>query len=750
MGNVLKYFRRLNSTRGFAPIFIVIAVALLAIPITTLLVQKQQDLRQRADEGDVVTLYPSAGGESVPESNAYYKCASDESKYQLYRKYHNSSGFTKADINDKYSGNGKPYDDISGSCPDGTVCRGLGGGGIACGKPINPCGKFGTEYSCTPVAECRPPNISKVEIGLCGIGETCCDKSNNTSDAPTTAPVEKKPTTIFGFVTINGLSGTTANLSIAIDVTSSDGKKYYFAAYKPSITGNSINYEDTDDETPLSINGTTGTYDYIATLTTSSGTQIGQGRGGGNIIFGRTNTVNFSVDVAPDSTTPIPDPSKPVTSISPPTSGAATAPPGGDIVPDRAHCGGNKYVKDGSTARCGGENEKYDMAKAKTKKIDGTYYYCGKEYTDVYECTDGTKESVAYESFKGAANNNNPCNKDPWCPKEAATPGSGTPAAGGGTPTPGSTGTGKENDHCPHGNSDCASQYKCNKNPGDATSYCIYKNPSEPGAYCAAANTLHCETVDLVKGETCKTGSEAGLSQGDRNSCVKAGKGNICCSDGKNPPPSACTYPCPGGNDGECGGDLVCYNYCCSTGYPPGYVKKVGYGLTCGGILVCEDWLSCQPTSSNPSISTCVPNGSPFPTPTINMTGGKVDKCGNPDKLDLGCACSAGSCGGLSPYACVISAESSKPGSGCCQAANMRWCPDTGECKGYDFKCGSNPASTIPPTATPVPALGNCSATIFGNKDNCTTWCRKPGPLPNGGGREATSYCDDTCSKCLP
>lgn len=39
-----------KSSRGFAPVFLVIAIALLAIPVTAVLVRQQQDVRQRASE----------------------------------------------------------------------------------------------------------------------------------------------------------------------------------------------------------------------------------------------------------------------------------------------------------------------------------------------------------------------------------------------------------------------------------------------------------------------------------------------------------------------------------------------------------------------------------------------------------------------------------------------------------------------------------------------------------------------------
>ena len=52
MKKIIELINKLNSNKGFSPILIVVAVALLAIPITTLLVQKQQDLRQRAESPD--------------------------------------------------------------------------------------------------------------------------------------------------------------------------------------------------------------------------------------------------------------------------------------------------------------------------------------------------------------------------------------------------------------------------------------------------------------------------------------------------------------------------------------------------------------------------------------------------------------------------------------------------------------------------------------------------------------------------
>lgn len=158
--------------------------------------------------------------------------------------------------------------------------------------------------------------------------------------------------------------------------------------------------------------------------------------------------------------------------------------------------------------------------------------------------------ALAPDTHAGPAEANTACreyyNNDPQkqfcCMQSSApsAPGAPNPGSGsGGTTPPTGSGTETEYGHCYHGDSDCAPQYKCNRNPGDATSYCIYKNPSEPNAYCQSSSHYCSNSL---------TGcSQTGLLQGDNYSCQRAGLGTYCCngspgSGGVTPATSGCPH----------------------------------------------------------------------------------------------------------------------------------------------------------------------------------------------------------------
>lgn len=96
MNSVLKYIRKLNSTRGFAPVFIVIAVTLLAIPITALLVQQRQDLQQRAENPENIDILINASyiiNNYVSENKARFSLAiqlssnNNPNRFEFYNAY---------------------------------------------------------------------------------------------------------------------------------------------------------------------------------------------------------------------------------------------------------------------------------------------------------------------------------------------------------------------------------------------------------------------------------------------------------------------------------------------------------------------------------------------------------------------------------------------------------------------------------------------------------------------------------------
>ncbi len=140
----------------------------------------------------------------------------------------------------------------------------------------------------------------------------------------------------------------------------------------------------------------------------------------------------------------------------------------------------------------------------------------------------GSSDNACYPGWKDANNSSNQtyCCRftERYCEAQGKCMASKSncvaPSSGGGGNT---GGTGRENDHCYNGNSDCAPEFKCTSSTGTATSYCVYKDPSESGAYCNTGS-YHCEA-----GNTCKSGSLAS-PLGHNYSCQKSGKGNICCT----------------------------------------------------------------------------------------------------------------------------------------------------------------------------------------------------------------------------
>ncbi|MBP6913314.1 MAG: hypothetical protein KBC00_01765 [Candidatus Levybacteria bacterium] len=140
----------------------------------------------------------------------------------------------------------------------------------------------------------------------------------------------------------------------------------------------------------------------------------------------------------------------------------------------------------------------------------------------------GSSDNACYPGWKDANNSSNQtyccrfteryCEAQGKCMANKSS--CVAPSSGGGGNTGGS---GRENDHCYNGNSDCAPEFKCTSSTGTATSYCVYKDPSESGAYCNTSS-YHCES-----GNTCKSGTLAS-PLGHNYSCQKSGKGNICCT----------------------------------------------------------------------------------------------------------------------------------------------------------------------------------------------------------------------------
>lgn len=183
--------------------------------------------------------------------------------------------------------------------------------------------------------------------------------------------------------------------------------------------------------------------------------------------------------------------------------------------------GNNSPPKNGDTKR---ENPSTDTGDKKNN-IDQT----GQSCTNQGSSCGGSSDNACYPGWKDANNSSNQtyCCRftERYCEAQGKCMASKSncvaPSSGGGGNNTG--GSGRENDHCYNGHSDCAPEFKCTSSTGTATSYCVYKDPSESGAYCNSG-TYHCES-----GNTCKSGNPAS-PLGHNYSCQKSGKGNICCT----------------------------------------------------------------------------------------------------------------------------------------------------------------------------------------------------------------------------
>lgn len=615
MRKIVEFIKKLNSKEGFAPILIVVAVALLAIPVTTLLVQKQQDIRQRA-EGDL---------QICATTSLYYECDSEGSK-----------GFkTKSQKTGEIL--------ASPSCPGETKCY-----------------TTNKTSSCISCLESAPPTPTPTK------GSTTCWSSDGKIEikcTPTPGDTSSKtPTQIHGVVTIGGRSEPIPqSMMIYITVNSpDDGNKYTFYKYDDSIQ-NKPNpyYSISDSETPTSIAGKQGNFTYTIDIY-NSGNGIGHGSGGGSITFGQDNTLNMSVNVVDDAptptNTPTPNPTKTPRSsdstLTPTPTGSSTKNdgtlPGSPVCKNNGGVNKAKYVE----PRCAVSREdalagggKYDQAKARNGEFENKIYF------DLYICADNN----SLEAWPAGAGDTT-CKTPPWTVK--ITPGAPTPTPELGVACLSSDST------C-EANACSTSGKQRNPNGAQADEACRRANSSTP--YC----------------------------------CLKAGTSTPR-STTPTPTSGTCYQRCD--YDGTCGGTMICINHCCSNEGRP--ASKVGLGQTCEpGAIECEDWLKCIPTTANPAVHVCVPNGNPTPIPTTNPGGA----CSSTTRPDLGCPCNAGSCG-FSGLACIM-ASGGGSGAGCCANVGQRWCPPTsgvqGSCVDYPYICPGGSSSSGNPNPAPTSTSGS-------------------------------------------
>lgn len=185
-----------------------------------------------------------------------------------------------------------------------------------------------------------------------------------------------------------------------------------------------------------------------------------------------------------------------------------------------------------------GEDPSEANLACKTYYGDGRNFCCGVPSsggTPGGTCSNGQKDGTETDVDCGGSCSTctvgKACSIGSDCQSSTCTGGVCTAGAGGITSTPPTPtnpvggGAGREHSHCYNGDIDCAPQFKCNRNPGTATSYCIYRNPTDPEGdpYCKSS-IYHCEA-----GPTCATGNPAPIL-GHNYSCQRAGMGNICCT----------------------------------------------------------------------------------------------------------------------------------------------------------------------------------------------------------------------------
>ena len=489
MFGILKYFQKLNSKRGFSPILIVVAVALLAIPITTLLVQKQQDLRQRA-----ATPYGAYAVISDGNQGRVFKCAGDleDKDYAPIFTQRNNPRLIYYYYSDSTSKK------IIGAYNQNNTCK----TGELCFKEGN-------------TAYCFDPNTST--------------PTPTTEEQPTSTSTQ-----IHGVVTIGGSSEPVPqSMNIDISVSSpDDGKKFNFFVYDSSIAGKPAPYYSSSNaDTPTSIAGKKGNYSYTVQIY-NSGNLIGQGSGGGEITFGIDNTLNMLVNVTnggSETPTPTLTPA-PTKRTQPPASDSTPTPTGSskptdDTLPGSAICRGHggldksKYVE----PRCASSREdalagggKYDQAKARNGEFEN------KTYFDLYICA----ENSSLEA-RPAGEGNTICKTPPWTVK--ITPGQPTP-----TPELGvaclETNSTCEQNACstlgkprnPNGDQADKACERTNPNTGKAYGkYCCLKSGGNPGG--------ETSTPTPTSG-TCYQRCDYDGTCGGTLICI-----NHCCSNGSRP-----------------------------------------------------------------------------------------------------------------------------------------------------------------------------------------------------------------------